>query len=432
MDFDRKGKKTLKNTMCIMINNKFLSDIRFQFDDGQILYAHSFILCVRSQEFYNLLKSEIGNDQVIPIKNIPFYLYHIFIKYLYMDEINSEYFGDIQPDLVKLAMKHNILNLLNEIQAKFSKTVDEEDVAGALEIGLQENWIWLQEISLNHIQNNYRFSMWTHAFNKINQETLKCILKLDKVSFTDEFVIFEYVCAWAKKKCEQYNESFSGFAMRKYLGDCLKLIRFPAMMPEHFRKIEKNIPGLLTNTECLAIYRNMVTGETNSFGFPDKKRQYLHSVQILPSTKHISVDLTKYIRILKRYDTFVEYSMEFSVRAFCQLLKISFDVSCIIERIDAIENGSNITIFNKQIDYSCFLENNETLWLQSIHLKPKKHYKMFYKVGNPQLLAKGYELHDKYNGCEKWFPIVEEPYNLALKIHNSGPFVACFYFKYRY
>lgn len=60
INFDRKNIKHLSQAFTALINNEFMSDVRFHFKDEKSILAHSFILGLRSEKFFERLKEPVG------------------------------------------------------------------------------------------------------------------------------------------------------------------------------------------------------------------------------------------------------------------------------------------------------------------------------------------------------------------------------------
>ena len=68
-----------------LFNRNFLSDVKFQVD-GKLIYAHSFMLMLRSTVFQNQLAGTMGEQKLIPIDYADYDSVYQFVRFIYSDE----------------------------------------------------------------------------------------------------------------------------------------------------------------------------------------------------------------------------------------------------------------------------------------------------------------------------------------------------------
>lgn len=261
---------SLKDAVQHLYNNEFLSDVKFQFPDGRTIFAHSFVLCLRSEEFYNNFQDTIGVTKLIPVHHFTYDGFRLFFKYLYAGyiEINESNVSE----LLTLAIKYQIIDLIMKCQMIAINQMNEENVCQFLELSVKENSNLLEKSCKEFISQNYFKTLNTNSFLEIDENILKMILNYDPVSNVSEMEIFESLLKWINNSCKKDGIPLNSSTQRAKMGDKIKLIRFASMTTEEFAKSLKLTPNLLSNDEIAAVYTNIATKETNAMGFSDKKR----------------------------------------------------------------------------------------------------------------------------------------------------------------
>lgn len=273
MEFDWDGIGNLNDAFKLLLNNEFLSDIRFMFPDKKVLYAHSFVLCLRSPEYYKSFKSTIGVTKLIPVNDVPYEAYYEFLKYLYTEECQID--DTNTAEIMQLSKTYEVNNLRTKCTDLTIKSVGTSNVCQLLDMSIETGWDAIRRVALTFISKNYLTVLSNEHFLEISQKTLKSILELEPVSDVNELKIFEQVMKLVNRACD--NDCGGLIAptvcmKRAKLGDNLKLIRFGAMTSEEFGKCQEMEPDLLTSDEIVAIFMNISTKKMNTLGFLDKKR----------------------------------------------------------------------------------------------------------------------------------------------------------------
>lgn len=120
MEFDFTKISSHDDAANWLFNNAFLADLEFNFDNHRVIYAHSFILCCRSEQFCNNLKSSIGTLRSITIyeTDISYESFYEFMKYIYTKNVK------INPsnidDLFQLSRTHKLADLEEKCIAEFA------------------------------------------------------------------------------------------------------------------------------------------------------------------------------------------------------------------------------------------------------------------------------------------------------------------------
>lgn len=268
MVFDWTNLKNSKDAFKRLVNHEFLADIKLQFTDGKIIFAHSFILSIHSYELYQSFKlnSNQPSPQLIKVKNASHATFLSFLRYLYTDNLELDNANAVE--LVKLFIKYNIHGLDRLFNAIVS---NDEVMCHLLEASIEKNWTNIQKPCLDLIARNYLKILNTKSFLGVKRKTLKIILQLDPVSDVEEFQIFETVMKWVECASEK-DSSKTSLIHRKKLGNAIKLIRFCTMTVSEFTKCLELSPNLFTDEEISSILLDIGTENVNKMGFSGEKR----------------------------------------------------------------------------------------------------------------------------------------------------------------
>lgn len=400
MDFNWTHINILQDAFTLLINNEFLSDVKFQFPNGQILFAHSFILCLRSQEFYKNFKGAIGVSKLIQVNDVTYTSFLEFLKYIYTDKFELNYYN--AAELMKLSIKYGMNALERKCKDIISNDVNVESVCYILENSINQVCTELQKSCLEYIAKNYLKVLNSKSFTEISQQSVKTILELDTVSDVNEFLIFENVMKWTARACEKDGIPAYGSALRQKLGDNLKLIRFATMSSEEFAKCQGLAPGLLSNDEIVAIFVNIATKNPNRYGFSDRHRMKIMKKETTSGRIEYEVwNFTDndYIRFpeISLSNGMVKYSgadvqekfyIEFSVSREIQIDQITFNVVG-NQNIwyDFLENGKSIQTKTTKTNDDVMLKINP------VKLNPHSFYRFeYYILDKKKFEAKKYEL----------------------------------------
>lgn len=391
MTLNRNDIHTLIDALPCLINNEFLSDVKFKFPDDQIIYGHSFIMCLRSDEFYEDFKATVGITKLIQVDDVSHEAFMEFIKYLYVDCIDISHVN-IQ-DVIKLSIKYGMKELELLCLNNLKNDLDEDNVCQYLNQFLDEKPLEVQASCKEYIALNYSNVLNSPSFLDASENVLKCIISLDPVSDISEFKLFQSTIKWAIRRSCKTNEKeiVDGKALRVILGSNMKFIRFGAMSAEEFANAQKLAPGLLHNDECNAIFMNILTKATNSFGFSDQRRRKIvpfSLVSIDPNKNAVvyvpfsNYSLTKTTENDKLEKYFIEASVNKTIKV--KQLKI-----CILENCEIF-----ITVYeNKKEIFSRNIikpEKKIHIDLPSITFHSRKLYRIQYelKVFNSENILK--------------------------------------------
>lgn len=271
MNFDWMTVENLQEAFTLLINNEFLSDVKFRFPNKNIIFAHSFILSLRCQEFYENFQGTIGVKKLIEVDtDVTHASFMDFLKYLYTNEIiiNENNVGDLS----KLSIKYKVDKLSKRCREHVMCNVTNETACNVLECAINEKLDQLQKVTQEFISNDYLNVLKTKSFPEIKENTLKSILELDPVSDTNEYYIFNEVVKWTSRACEKDGVNPTGDIRRAKLAENIKLIRFASMTLEEFSNCPIIAPDLLTSDEIASVFIDIGTKTPNKYGFSNRAR----------------------------------------------------------------------------------------------------------------------------------------------------------------
>lgn len=370
----------------MLLNNEFISDIKFQFPDGQIMHAHSFVLCMRSSKFYDSFKTSIGITKLIPIDDVSYNAFFTFMQYLYTDKCEIDV--DIAEDLLKLAKEYFVYTLERKCSGIMTSDVSVDKACKILEVAMDRNMDYIQQDTLEFIAENYLAVMSDESFLEIKKETLNAILKLDHVSNVDEYKIFELILKWTDRACIKDGLQPNGSTRRAQLGENMKLIRFGSMTAKEFGQCQEMAPGLFNHHEISEVFINIATKKLNSLGFSDVKRTYLKPKVDLQRLQRSDCALFADINYREfDFPASAEYSMELSISKEIKLSEayvLGFSKGKIQIRIESDEGETIYTTIQP------FQKGTAQLYdripLDALLLEANRRYTLFYKFINSRHL----------------------------------------------
>lgn len=317
----------LPDAFPCLINNEFLSDVRFQFDDKKIIYAHKFVLCLRSLEFFRYFKEYVGARNLIIINDVSSAAFLEFLHFLYTDQIVLN--ESNAADLLRLAIKYRVNVLETQCKELIFSTVTDDNVCVFLDSALMEDWIELQYSCLNYIALNYDIVLKNKSLLDINQQTLLAIIELEPVTDVKEFDVFKALIAWADRACERSGLKPSGSNQRNKLGDVVKSIKFGSMSAKDFSKCQDIAPDLLHKDEIIEIFNGIASRRQSGFGFPSKQRRILTSDQKLDFKTYGTILFTNYLSSAKYYtpsQLLDKYYLKFSSTILFRVEKLNLNI----------------------------------------------------------------------------------------------------------
>lgn len=251
--------QVLQDAHKSLLNNEFLSDIKFTFPDGKFIFAHSFVLACRSDDFCESFEANIGQSKLITINNANHDEYFEFLKYLYTDSCQIDQYN--VESIMKLSKKHNLRNLETKCCGIMEGGMKVNNACTILQKSIELDCDELKQKSAAFITKNYFECLSEESFLEINRSTLSIIVNMDRESTGEDFKIFKATLKWATAACIANGKQPNGVIKRDMLGDVLKFIRFDAMSVENFTKCINLEPDLLQNDEIVPIFVKITTSK---------------------------------------------------------------------------------------------------------------------------------------------------------------------------
>lgn len=431
MAFNWTSIKTIQDAFASLVNNEFLADVRFQFRDGPSLFAHSFILSLRSQQFYDNFHGTVGMMKFIEIDDVSYEIFSEFLKFFYTDSIDLNPSNIVEMTKLSIKYKINILSMDDncEKDEEIMEDMTIDRACGTLQDAVQKQSNEVQKLTQEFIADHYLTVLNSYSFLDVNETTLKIILELDPVSDVNEFKIFESVINWTTRSCEKDRIVPCGNIRRIKLGDNLKLIRFGAMTFDEFVKCHDLAPGLLTDNEVAAIFLNIGTKITNSLGFSDHERRVKpRKPDVLTRRDEIALHFAPKFNWITFQSKELEetFFIEFTVSKPILFMRARFyfktDVEMLQYRI--LKNDKIIQTYEKKLDRVNY--KVQGMNIEPITLHPERRYRFEYAFKN--LTSESLVRADKYELSEFQKKLSEEEY-VSFMIKRSHSHLKDFKFK---
>ena len=178
-----------------------------------------------------------------------------FLRYLYCEQCGLNWENVF--DILYVAKKYLVSSLVEECVKFLSQDINANNAVLVLQQASKFEEEELLQKCVKYICSDVSQSLKSEYFLNLNLDTLKIILKQDKLNIT-EIQLFKFVQCWCDHKLagvERETEHLN--AERELLGDALYLIRFPVMSALDFA--ENCAPsGFLTPIEYSNILCNLV------------------------------------------------------------------------------------------------------------------------------------------------------------------------------
>lgn len=255
-----------------LFNNKFLSDIKFQFPCDKVLYAHSLLLSLRGEGFHEAFKDAMGATKLITVEHISFESFFELLECIYASrECNITEQNCLE--IKKLSELYGVHDVHAKATEFIVANLKVDNVFKILQKSLEEKWTILEDHVMHFIQDNAKRVFNSPSLCKISKSTLDSILRWSFLGIgMTEVDVFKAVMRWATNACDAKGIELTGQSKRSILGATLKLVGFPLMSASEFSECIKMHPKLLDENEITAIFMSISTKQVNSMGFLDYKR----------------------------------------------------------------------------------------------------------------------------------------------------------------
>jgi len=158
-----------------MINNQFLSDIIFVID-GKEIFAHKYILQVRSEHFKVMFSSGLreSRSNKITVTEFSCEIFSEVIRFIYTDTCNIN--SDNIPDLLAASNFYQLDRLKSICEEYWYKDMDTTNVAHFLAIADRFNANQLKNYALEYIFDNIKEVIKTEAWKELDPDLVSYIL----------------------------------------------------------------------------------------------------------------------------------------------------------------------------------------------------------------------------------------------------------------
>lgn len=268
-----------KNVENFIFNDRRSTDVDiFVSDDPDVLRVHSNILKLECPKMYALAIDQKHGSCRIEIPNTSLAALKQFFTFIYTGACELKQYNE----LLMLSMKFSMFVL----QKYLSDAIDDlrvENVLEILPICIENQYENLKIKVMDFLGAHFSAIIRSPSFIQIEREVLGIILAIDCVdaAFIREADLFEVIIANVDAKRKQQTR-------REYLGDLIKLVRFPTMTTIEFAKIVTKYDDVLLPTECCSIFVEISIKTPNGLGFSSDERQHeIRRISSVPSEASI-------------------------------------------------------------------------------------------------------------------------------------------------
>lgn len=267
---DRTNFLTQTDALDWLFNNEFLADVHFEFNDNQIIYAHSLILATRSSLFHAQLQLSDTSIKVFCMPESNFDHYKEFLKFIYTNDCDLT--NDNYQFLMKMAEKHT-LHILWSMCNIFNQNLlkDKEEIPVKLFSCLSDT---------DTIAERFSDIIKSDEFLNIDRSIVQSLVSIDVIDETNECKIFDAIIRWAEFNCRNKNIPTSDANIRKMLKDVIKYIRFQFMTTDEFASCIAKNPGLLKFHEISDLLISISLKQNNTTGFSTIERKNIYDMSL--------------------------------------------------------------------------------------------------------------------------------------------------------
>ncbi|XP_048245930.1 BTB/POZ domain-containing protein 6-like isoform X2 [Haliotis rufescens] len=285
--------KTFPETNLHMLDSLLLTDVTFLVgDQRETIEAHKFILVSRSCVFHAMFCGSIPEMGQVLIPDIQTDNFKTFLRYLYTDEV--ELTPNTVLGLMYAARKYNITGLEKQCEEFCLQSLSPSNACLFLQQADLFDKEDLKDKALEVIKSNAEVSVASEGFCELSKECLKLILKADDMR-VDEICIFRSVMSWAEAECRRQGKEVTPGEKRQVLGECLFLIRFPAIPEVKFATTVCN-EGILSDAHVIMLLQKYSIGDLDIRPFCDLSRvPTVYNLSRLPPDRQYHQTVANYI-----------------------------------------------------------------------------------------------------------------------------------------
>ncbi|GFN82914.1 BTB/POZ domain-containing protein 6 [Plakobranchus ocellatus] len=237
---------------AVLFDNPLMADVYFLVGgegNQKRIPSHKYILGAGSSVFCAMLYGGLA-EQVkimeIAIPDVEPTAFLNLLRYLYCDEIIVE--ADTVLATLYAAKKYIVPQLAKACVRFLETSLSAKNACVLLSQGRLFEEVELMQRCWEVIDAQAEESLRSDGFIDIDKRTLETILSRETLN-TREICVYNAVCKWAKAECGRQGLEASSGNQRQVLGNCLNLVRFPAMTLEEFANGPAQ-SSILTLQEC--------------------------------------------------------------------------------------------------------------------------------------------------------------------------------------
>lgn len=253
----------------ILLNNQELSDVKFQFDDNTVLFAHKFILASRSPVFEKMFYWPT-EENFIQIECINANIFFKFLQYLYTDDISWLRVYNVGP-VMTIAHKYGVNHLEDLCYDFMSGRLSIENACTFLEHCYLFSNQFTEKL-FSFVDLKCEDIILSQSFSDLCIDALICIIKRDTLVVRENHLFKQLLdCTYLACKNTKPNKN------AKIVFD---QIRFPSMNICEFGECLRIAPNFFTEHEkvCIVdyIHGSNSTLRLNAYNlmYPNIKREW--------------------------------------------------------------------------------------------------------------------------------------------------------------
>lgn len=245
-----------------LYNNAMGADVEFSLSNKMCrgeskVPAHKIILAASSPVFQKMFYVDMIKSAVVSIADVSFEAFLEFLQFFYTDTVV------LTPaniaEVMKLIENYDMPKCVLICEQFLKNTVTSELVLSYYELAMLSNCSRdlmreYDEIIAANIVIIFKMT----SFEECNFSVMQHIFQMDCLNCS-EYDVFIAAMTWGISVCKRKKLAASFEDIRRELGDCFKLIRFPTMSPIEFTSCYNKYPNLLEESEFCDIIRYILT-----------------------------------------------------------------------------------------------------------------------------------------------------------------------------
>lgn len=245
-----------------LYNNPMGADVEFSLSSKMFrgeskVAAHKIILAASSPVFQKMFYVDMMNSAVVSVTGVSFEAFLEFLQFFYTNQVVLTERNI--AEVMKLIEKYDMPKCQLICEQFLKDTVSSELVLSYYELALLYNCSRglikeCEEIIAADIATTFKMT----SFGQCNYSVMRNIFQMESLNCS-EFDVFTAAMFWGTVACERKKLVASSENIRRELGDCFALIRFPTMSPVEFTVCYNKYPNLLEESEFCDIIRYILT-----------------------------------------------------------------------------------------------------------------------------------------------------------------------------